>query len=95
MLPSGYLEGTHRVSKYLFLFFFKNKKGYIELKHHKFFFCPELLNTGDEEFPGSVNRAHHEGWMVSGSGNNFLLGSSSLANHGGYLSCFFNYQPTY
>jgi hypothetical protein len=23
------------------------------------------------------------------SGNSFLLGSSSLANHGGYLSCFF------
>jgi hypothetical protein len=23
------------------------------------------------------------------SGNSFPLGSSSLANHGGYLSCFF------
>ncbi len=30
------------------------------------------------------------------SGNNFLLGSSSLANHGGYLSCFFLFfSPTY
>jgi hypothetical protein len=26
--------------------------------------------------------AQHKGWMVSGSGNKFLLGSSSLANHG-------------
>jgi hypothetical protein len=92
MLPKGYLEGTHRVSQYLKQI--KIQKGYIELKQHKFFFCPEL-NTGQEESPGSVNRAHHEGWMVSGSGNNFLLGSSSLANHGGYLSCFLNYQPTY
>jgi hypothetical protein len=29
-------------------------------------------------------------WRMDGkwSGNSFLLGSSSLANHGGYLSCF-------
>jgi len=25
----------------------------------------------------------HEGWMVSGQENRFLLSSSSLANHGG------------
>jgi hypothetical protein len=28
------------------------------------------------------------------SGNSFLLGSSSLANHGGQLSWFFFYLPT-
>jgi hypothetical protein len=28
------------------------------------------------------------------SGDSFLLDSSSLANHGGYLSCFFYYLPT-
>jgi hypothetical protein len=35
-------------------------------------------------------------WRMDGkwSGNSFLLGSSSLANHGGYLSCFlFFYLP--
>ncbi len=32
---------------------------------------------------------HHEGWMISDLGNSFLLGSSCLANHGGYLSTFF------
>jgi len=26
---------------------------------------------------------HNEGWMVSDKENSFLLGSSSLANHGG------------
>ncbi len=32
--------------------------------------------------------AHHEGWMDGKwSGNSFLLVSSTLANHGGYLSC--------
>jgi hypothetical protein len=29
---------------------------------------------------------NYEGWMVSGQENSFLLGSSSIANHGGYLS---------
>jgi hypothetical protein len=35
-------------------------------------------------------------WRMNGkwSGNSFLLGFSSLANHGGYLSCFF-FSPTY
>jgi hypothetical protein len=30
-------------------------------------------------------------WRMNGewSANSFLLGSSCLANHGGYLSCFF------
>jgi len=35
--------------------------------------------------------ARVDGWMDDKlSGNNFLLGSSSLANHGGYLCCSFN-----
>jgi hypothetical protein len=29
-----------------------------------------------------------EGWMVSDQESIFLFGSSSIANHGGYLSCF-------
>jgi hypothetical protein len=29
------------------------------------------------------------------TGNSFLLGFSSLANHGGYLSCFLSFPPTY
>jgi hypothetical protein len=44
--------------------------------------------------------AHHEGRMDDKwSVHSLLLGSSSLANHGGYLSCFFfpvtTYLPTY
>jgi hypothetical protein len=46
-------------------------------------------------FPGSMG--HNEPaptsapWRMDGkwSGNSFLLGFSSLANHGGYLSYFF------
>jgi hypothetical protein len=35
----------------------------------------------------------HEGWMDGKwSGNSFLLGFSSLANHGYYLSCSLNYS---
>jgi hypothetical protein len=36
---------------------------------------------------------HYEGWMVTGVVG-FLLGSSSLVNHGGYLGCFFYYLST-
>jgi hypothetical protein len=33
---------------------------------------------------------HHEGWMVSSQETVFLLDSSSLVNHGDYLSSFFS-----
>jgi hypothetical protein len=37
-------------------------------------------------FRATVNQhppAHHERWMITGRQNSFLLGFSSLANHGG------------
>jgi hypothetical protein len=37
---------------------------------------------------------HYERWMISGQEIVFLFGSSSIANHGGQLSCFlFFYLP--
>jgi hypothetical protein len=37
----------------------------------------------DTPYLGYSEPGHHEGWMVSGSENSFLLGLSFLANHGG------------
>ncbi len=37
---------------------------------------------------------HHRGWMIRDQETRFLLGSSSLANHGGWLSWFIYYLPT-
>jgi hypothetical protein len=42
--------------------------------------------------------AHHDGWWMNDKWSriSFLLGSTSLANHGGKVSsvAFFNYLPT-
>jgi hypothetical protein len=43
-----------------------------------------LLNGRSEPAPTSALSRMDDIW----SGNSFLLGSSSLANHGGYLRCF-------
>jgi hypothetical protein len=46
---------------------------------------PQLSNNG-HPVDGRVNShpsVHHEGGMVCGQRNSFLLGSSSLANYGG------------
>jgi hypothetical protein len=37
----------------------------------------------DTPYLGYGEPGHHERWMVSGSENSFLLGLSSVANHGG------------
>ncbi len=43
--------------------------------------CQALLKY--VHFELAPTTAHNEGWMVSDKENSFLLGSSSLANHGG------------
>jgi len=49
--------------------------------------CPNTNPTLNYIASATVNQhppAHHEGWMDGKwSGNSFLLGSSSLTNHGG------------
>jgi hypothetical protein len=58
-----------------------------------------ILHSEDnpQNIKGHSEPAHTSApWRMNGkwSGNNFLLGSSSLANHGGYLSCILFYLPT-
>ncbi len=66
---------------FLFLFFKKKLSSFFCL-----FWLANTLRAGPSRSKHPA--VHHEGWMVSESWNNFLLGSSSQTNHGGYLSCF-------
>ncbi len=69
-------------------FFLKNfflKKILAKLWSAMFISMLISLKTGKP----APTSAHHEGWMISGHETVFLLGFSSLANHGNYLSCFF------
>jgi hypothetical protein len=54
-------------------------------------FPSEVSSLGHSEpAPTSAPSRMDDMW----SGNSFLLGSSSLANHDGWLSCFIYYLPT-
>jgi hypothetical protein len=46
---------------------------------------------GCDRMPSAVTVNQHPPWRMNSkwSGNSFLLGSSSLVNHGSYLTCFF------
>jgi hypothetical protein len=44
------------------------------------------MQGSSQALAATVNQhppVHHERWMASGQENSFLLGSNSLANHGG------------